>query len=89
MAGIVGVIGSLCAVAGAIISVVGALTNNLQHDHRKAMKFWMVSNILLLMWSAGYLLGYWNGSLSIGALFVMYLIFTVSNFYGLSIGTEE
>ena len=75
--------GSVLAVSGSIISVAGALVNNLKHNHRGAMQLWMFSNVILLGWSIGYLAGLWNGSLSIGALMVMYLVFAVSNFWGL------
>lgn len=76
-------VGSVLAVSGSIISVAGALVNNLQHNHRGAMQLWMFSNVMLLVWSAGYLSGIWNGGLSVGALMVMYLVFAVSNFWGL------
>ena len=75
--------GSVLAVSGSIISVAGALVNNLQHNHRGAMQLWMFSNLILLAWSMGYLAGLWNGGLSVGALMVMYLVFAVSNFWGL------
>lgn len=77
------VIGITCAVSGSILSVIGALTNNLYHDHRRAMEWWMYSNVLLLAWCVGNLAGLWNGSLSIGAMGIMYAIFTASNVYGL------
>lgn len=76
-------IGSGLAILGSSISVVGALVNNLKHDHHRAMELWMFSNVMLLMWSIGYLAGYWNGGLSVGALMIMYFIFTISNFWGL------
>lgn len=47
------------------------------------MKFWMVSNIFLLAWAAGYYLGLWDGGISILGLIVMYAVFTVTNLYGL------
>jgi hypothetical protein len=77
-------IGSSMAISGSIISVAGALINNLKHDHRRAMRLWMVSNIMLLAWSAGFISGLWNGGVSVGALMAMYLIFSISNFWGLT-----
>lgn len=77
------VAGGVLAVLGSLISVIGALVNNCWHDHHGAMRLWMYSNIMLLIWSVGYLAGLWNGGLSVGALMVMYLIFTVSNAWGL------
>jgi hypothetical protein len=76
-------IGACLAIGGSIISVAGALINNLKHNHRGAMQLWMFSNVMLLVWSAGYLSGIWNGGLSVGALMVMYLVFAISNFWGL------
>ena len=76
-------VGTAFAVLGSIMSVIGALTNNLRHDHHRAMEWWMYSNILLLVWCAGNLGGLWNGGISIGAMMCMYLIFTVSNVWGL------
>jgi ABC-type xylose transport system permease subunit len=76
-------LGTICAVLGSIVSVVGALVNNLKHDHHRAMEWWMYSNILLLTWCVGNLAGLWNGGISVGAMMCMYLIFTVSNAWGL------
>jgi hypothetical protein len=47
------------------------------------MKIWGISNPMLLIWGLGYIQGLWDGSLSIWALVAMYLIFTVTNLYGL------
>lgn len=79
----IALIGSALAIVGSLISIAGALVNNCRHDHKKAMELWMGSNVMLLAWSVGYLAGLWDGGLSVGALMVMYLIFTVSNVYGL------
>lgn len=65
--------------------MVGALANNLSLAHTTAMEIWMISNPLLLVYFAGMDMKWWNGSqhLSNRALISLYLIFTVSNFYGL------
>ena len=55
--------------------------NNLWHRHRLAMKFWMVSNIFLLAWAAGYYLGLWDGGISILGLIAMYAVFTVASLF--------
>jgi hypothetical protein len=81
--GVIETIGLICAILGSILSIIGALTNNLYHDHRGAMEWWMYSNVLLLIWCAGNLGELWNGGISVGAMMLMYLIFTVSNLYGL------
>jgi hypothetical protein len=76
-------IGPTLAVSGSTLSIIGTLMNNLYLDHITAMYFWMISNPLLLAWAYGYDKEYWNGGLSGKALVVMYVVFTVSNFYGL------
>ena len=77
------IMGAIFAVVGSIVSIFGALSNNILHDHRGAMELWMFSNILLLVWCAGNLAGLWNGGISVSAMMVMYLIFSVSNAWGL------
>lgn len=79
-------IGMSLAILGSIISTYGALRNNLLHDYRGAMQLWMVSNVLLLAWAVGLTVGLWDGGVSGAALVVMYLIFAVSNFWGMTHG---
>lgn len=79
-------IGPTLAILGSIISIIGALYNNLWHDHHGAMEWWMVSNVLLLVWATGLAAGIWNGGISGMALVVMYLIFAVSNWWGITHG---
>jgi hypothetical protein len=76
-------VGISFAVGGSVLSIVGTMHNNINLDHRMAMIFWMVSNPLLLIWGMGYSLRIWNGGLSGWALAGMYLVFTITNFYGL------
>ena len=76
-------IGAALAISGSIISLVGALLNNIFLDHKAAMRLWMVSNPILALWSIGAALYWWNGGLSAAAMFAMYAVFTVSNWYGL------
>jgi hypothetical protein len=78
-------VGSILAISGSTLSIIGALINNIWLDHIGAMGIWMFSNILLLAWAWGYDKEYWNGGLSAKALVAMYLVFTVSNVYGLFI----
>lgn len=77
-------LGMSLAVVGSILAVIGALINNLWHKHITAMEIWMVSNILLLVWSGGYLAGWWNGGVSILALFCSYAVYASSNYWGLT-----
>ena len=76
-------IGTALSIVGSIISIVGTCYNNLLHAHLRAMQVWMISNIILLAWSIGNYLGYWEGGLSGLALAVMYSIFSVTNLYGM------
>lgn len=76
-------IGASLAVLGSLLSVVGTLVNNLQHRHVTAMRLWAWSNPMLAIWAIGYIAGIWNGGVSVGALLVMYSIFTVTNWWGL------
>lgn len=76
-------LGPVLAITGSILSIVGTLVNNLYLEHRWAMKVWAISNPILSVWALGVLWGYWNGGMSIAALLVMYLVFTVTNYYGL------
>jgi len=91
------ILGSALAVVGSILSVTGALINNIWLDHTLAMWFWMCSNPILLMWAYGIIefnitvegkhiyskYQWWSDGLTIVAVAAMYAIFTVSNFYGL------
>jgi hypothetical protein len=78
-------VGITLGVTGSFISLVGALANNLWLDHNLAMLAWMASNPLLLAYFIGVDMRWWNGQhLSTRALIVLYLIFTVSNAYGLT-----
>jgi ABC-type xylose transport system permease subunit len=70
-------------VLGSILSVIGTLVNNLEHNHILAMRIWAWSNPMLAVWAIGYLAGIWNGGVSVGALLGMYAIFTVTNWWGL------
>ena len=78
-------IGTILAITASAISLIGALVNNLFLLHFEAMVFWMVSNPILCAWALGSSKGWWNGGVSTGALAIMYLVFTVSYFYGLVI----
>lgn len=80
------IVGSVLAVTGSILSVTGALINNLWLDHTMAMWFWMFSNPILGVWAYGNIKDWWDGGVSVEALLGMYLVFTISNFWGLFLG---
>lgn len=77
-------IGSALAVVGSLLSIIGTLVNNLlvnklPNNHLHAMRLWAWSNPMLAIWAIGYIAGIWNGGVSVGALLVMYSIFTVTS----------
>jgi len=77
-------IGVGLAITGSVLSLIGALVNNLFLMHTQAMYFWMASNPILLAYFIGMDKGMWNGQhLSNRSLILLYLIFAASNFYGL------
>lgn len=73
----------MLAVGGAIISVYGTYLNNINHDHEGAMIVWMYSNVVLFLWAVGNAFGYWDGGLGAIALVLMYMVYAVTNLYGL------
>jgi hypothetical protein len=75
--------GAFLAISGSLVSIYGALLNNLFHNHIGAMKVWTFSNVFLMIWSYGNSLHLWNGGLPSAFMGVMYSIFTVTNWYGL------
>jgi hypothetical protein len=75
--------GSMLAISGTTLAIIGTLVNNISLDHTLAMWLWMLSNPLLLCWTCGSYKKWWNGALSIEAIAVMYFVFSISNFYGL------
>ena len=76
-------IGSTLAISGAACSIIGNIRNTVYLDHYMALGLWTVSAPLMSIWAFGYLVGWWNGGLSIAAILGMNLVFTVSNVYGL------
>lgn len=74
-------IGAILAVGGASLTVIGTLVNNIQNKHWRAKKIWAVSNPTLAVWAGGYIAGLWAVDLTMAAILIMYLIFTVTNWY--------
>ena len=77
--------GNILAVVGSILSVSGALVNNLWLQHVLAMWIWGAgSNPILLAYFIGVDAGWWNGQhISTRALILTYAVFTVSSIWGL------
>lgn len=71
------------AVLGSIVSCIGVVWNNVFLDHTTAMQIWMVSNLILLVWSYGLYRKWWDGGLSGLVLCLMYMFYTVTNIWGL------
>lgn len=77
-------LGTILAVSGSVLSITGALVNNLWLSHVNAMLVWAVSNPLFLAYFIGVDMGRWNGQhISTRALIATYAIFTFSNMWGL------
>lgn len=76
--------GSLLAISGTVLSICGTLINNCLLDHHLAMRVWSLSNPLLVVWATGFLAGLWDGGLSVLALLIMYITFSLTNAYGLA-----
>jgi hypothetical protein len=79
-------IGSVIAISGSALSILGTLANNLWFEHTLAMGIWMLSNPILFAWAYGNYKHWWDGGLSIESLGFMYAVFTITNFYGLFYG---
>jgi hypothetical protein len=79
----ISLLGFPLALAGAILSILGALDNNLFHHHRRAMLLWMLSNPLLFIWAVGMMLGLWADGLGLAFIAGMYLLYIFSNAYGI------
>jgi hypothetical protein len=80
---ILGCVGTILAISGSILSLYGAWLFNIKRDYTGSKVVWAISNPALLVWSAGYLLRLWDGSLSMLFVAGMYGYYTVTNWYGL------
>jgi hypothetical protein len=80
------IIGSVLAVSGAALTVIGTIVNSFWLDHITAMGIWMFSNPIMLAWAIGYDRKYWDGGLTGKALISLYLLLTIFNAYGLLLG---
>jgi hypothetical protein len=76
-------IGSVLAVSGAALTIIGTLVNSIWLDHIAAMGIWLFSNPIMLAWAIGYDREYWDGGLTGKALITLYLVLTILNAYGL------
>ena len=78
-------LGNTLAISGSILSIIGALINNLWLSHNAAMWIWSISNPLFLAYFIGVDMKWWNGQhISTRALIITYTIFTTSNVWGLT-----
>jgi hypothetical protein len=76
-------IGLPIAAIGSLLSIAGALINNLWFNHIRAMFIWWFSNIFLAVWSYGYYLKWWDSNMPGAFLCAMYTVFAVSNTWAL------
>ncbi len=60
------------------MALIGSLAVNLLHDQFLAREIWLLSNPLLLAWAIGAQKKWWGNGLGIGAIVMMYLIYTIT-----------
>jgi hypothetical protein len=75
--------GNWIAAIASAISIYGVYQNNLVLDHVGAMKIWVVSNLIFVIFFYGQCRGWWNGGLSSAVICVTYLYMLVTGLYGL------
>lgn len=71
------------SLTGCIISATGTVVNNIFLDHVFAMQIWRFSNFILVGYFFGNYKGWWEGGLSAGAMCLLYVIFCITNEWGL------
>ena len=71
-------VGAALGVAGSVVALIGSLAVNLLHDQLLAREIWLLSNPLLLAWAIGAQKKWWGNGLGIGAIVMMYLVYTVT-----------
>ena len=71
-------IGAALGIAGSVVALIGSLAVNLLHDQLLAREIWLLSNPLLLAWAIGAQKKWWGNGLGIGAIVMMYAIYTFS-----------
>jgi hypothetical protein len=86
MASVISIVGTLIAIAGASLSVIGNVINTIRFDHWNAIRLWTVSAFLNSLWWLGFILGWWNGVISAIAMLVMNVIFLITNLWGVRNG---
>ena len=78
------IIGTALALGGTVLSIAGALVNNLELNALLARQIWMISNPIFLAYFIGVDTKLWNGQhMSTRALIVTYSVFTITNFWSL------
>lgn len=75
-------IGWSLIITGSGFGIVGGVVNAAAM-HNLAIDIWLFSNAFLLVWAIGFIKGYWNKKISVEALALMYLVFTVCNIYAI------
>ena len=71
-------IGAALGIAGSVVALIGSLAVNLLHNQLLAREIWLLSNPLLLAWAIGAQKKWWGNGLGIGAIVMMYAIYTFS-----------
>jgi hypothetical protein len=76
-------VGVCLSLVGCIISVIGVIANNVILDHLLAMQVWRFSNYIMVGYFFGNYKGWWEGGISAGAMCILYVIFSITNEWGL------
>jgi hypothetical protein len=71
-------VGAALGIAGSVVALIGSLAVNLLHDQLLAREIWLLSNPLLLAWAIGAQKRWWGNGLGIGAIVMMYAIYTIT-----------
>ena len=82
-------VGTLIAVAGSSISVLGNLVNTIRKQHRKAIALWTASSFLNSLWFYGFIQHWWDGGPGTEAMLGMNIVFFASNVWGLLHDSER
>jgi hypothetical protein len=77
-------IGWLLIISGSGLGIIGGVVNAIAY-HDLAIDIWFFSNFFLLFWAIGFIKGWWNKKISVEAIAVMYLVFSICNAYAIVI----